>query len=202
MGGGGTPKTKTDQQPTMPSWLESLLRLGGQQTYAGLQKAPITEFQNPNIENIVGPDPATLDALKYFQSIVGGGATPGIMESFNKLQLPLLQQQAMQAGLGRSGALLDAEAIGQGSQIMNALQLQSGAAGAEAGIGDYLRQVAQQQASAPYQDYLRRQGISEELLQGAMGMMPSTVGQQGTQTKSKSGLWSWLIGESSSPMGK
>ena len=194
MGGGGPSRTTTVQQPTMSPEVSALIGLGTEQTRAGLGAAPITEFQAPMIEPTVGPDPATLNALAYFQSIAGGGATPGIMDAFNRLQLPLIQQQAMQAGLGRSGAMLDAVATGQAQALMPALQLQTQAAGAEASIGDYLRNISQTAASAPYMDFLRRQGISEELLSGATGLIPSTIGQKGVQNVQNAGLWGWLLG--------
>lgn len=194
MGGGGPSKTTTTQQTLMDPTVRQLIQLGVDQTQTGLAKAPIAGFQDPMIEPTVGPDPATLDALSYFQSLAGGGATPGILDAFNRLQLPLIQQQAMQAGLGRSGALLDAEAIGQASAIMPALQLQTQGAGAMASIGDYLRNIAQTAASAPYADFLRRQGITEELLSGATGLIPSTFGQKGTQDVKNAGIWGWLLG--------
>lgn len=174
--------------------VSALIGLGTEQTKAGLAAAPITKFQGPMIEPIVGPDPATLSALGYYQNIAGGGATPGILDAFNKLQLPLIQQQAMQAGLGHSGALLDAVAMGQAQALMPALQLQSQAAGAEASIGSYLQSITQAQASAPYMDFLRQQGITEELLSGATGLIPSTIGQKGVQNVQNAGLWGWLLG--------
>lgn len=192
MAGGTT--TKSSQTPEVPPEVRALMALGTQQTAMGLGNSPITDFQGQNVEPIAGVDPATLDALRYYQSLVGGGATPGIMESFNKLQLPLIQQQAMQAGLGRSGAAVDAAALGQASAIMPALQIQSQAAGAEAQIGDYLRQVAQQQASAPYQDFLRRQGITESLLSGATGLIPSSIGSSGGSQSRTGGLLGMLLG--------
>lgn len=194
MGGGGPSKTKTNQTPALSPTAANLIGLSGQDTLEGLRKAPITDFLNPNPEAIVGPDSATLQALTYFQSLVDGGAMPGVLDSFNRLQRPLIEQESMQAGLGRSGALTDALAIGQASQIMPALQLQSGAAGAEASLGDYLRQVAQQQASAPYQDFLRRQAISESLLSGSSQLIPASIGQDQTQKVQNAGLWGWLLG--------
>lgn len=191
---GGPSRTITNQQPTIPPEVRALIGLGTEQTRGGLERAPIWSFMEPMIENIVGPNASTMDALGYFRSLREGAATPGILESFNRLQLPLIQQQAMQAGLGRSGALLDAEAIGQAQALMPALQLQTAGAGAEASIGDYLRGISQQQASAPYQDYLRRQGITESLLSGATGLIPSTIGQRGKQDISNAGLFGWLFG--------
>lgn len=198
MGGGGPSKTKTQQTPQPPAWVDILAQLGAGQTAAGLGKAPITDFMDPHIMPVVGPDAATLDALKYFQSIAGGGAMPGVLDAFNRLQKPMIEQSSMQAGLGRSGAMLDALAMGQASQIMPALQLQEQAAGAEAGLGDYLRQIAQQQAQAPFDDFMRRQAITESLLSGATGLLPSTIGQKQTQSTSNAGLWGWLLGVPSS----
>lgn len=180
----------------MPPEVRALMQLGTQQTQMGLDKAPITGFQDPNIEPTAGVDQATLDALRYYQSVAGGGATPGIMDAFNRLQMPLLQQQAGLSGLGRSGAYTDALAQGQAAAIMPALQLQQQAAGGMAQIGDYKRQVEQQGLSAPYQDFLRRQGITESLLSGATGLIPSSIGQRGTQDVKSAGLSGWLFGTS------
>lgn len=193
--GGSPSKTVQSQSPEMPPEVRALMNLGLQQTQMGLGQAPITDFQGQNVEPIAGVDPATLDALRYYQSIAGGGAIPGVLDAFNKLQLPLIQQQSMQAGLGRSGALIDAEAMGQAAALMPAIQMQQSAAGAEAQIGDYLRQVSQQQMSAPYQDFLRRQGITESLLSGATGLIPSSIGQRGSQQVRSSGLSGWLFGD-------
>ncbi len=159
-----------------------------------MQAAPITDFTAPNPEPIVGPDPNTLLALNYFQTLAGGGATPGIMDAFNRLQRPMIEQEANLAGLDKSSALPDALAIGQASQIMPALNLQTQGAGALASLGDYPRQISQATASAPFQDFLRRQGISESLLSGATGLIPSTIGQTQTQHVANAGIWGWLLG--------
>lgn len=192
--GSGPSTTRQNQQPNLSPEASALIQIGANQTQAGLNAAPITDFVGANPQPVVGPDPATLDALAYFQSLAGGSATPGVLDAFNRLQVPLLQQQAMQAGLGRSGALTDALAQGQAAALMPALQLQTTAAGAEAGLGDYLRQIAQQQAEAPYQDFLRRQGISESLLSGATGLIPSSIGQRGSSANNSGGLFGWLLG--------
>lgn len=194
---GGSPSRSTsNQQPQLSPEAAALIQIGSNQTQAGLGAAPITDFLGANPQPVVGPDPATLDALAYFQSLAGGGATPGVLDAFNRLQVPLIQQQAMQAGLGRSSALTDALAQGQAAALMPALQLQTTAAGAQAGLGDYLRQIAQQQAEAPYQDFLRRQGISESLLSGATGLIPSSIGQRGGQDTATGGLLGWALGGS------
>jgi hypothetical protein len=193
VGGGGT-KTVTQQQPQLSPEASALTQIGAQQTQMGLENAPITQFQGPNIEQIAGVDPATLDALRYYQSLIRGDHIPGVLEAFNRLQLPLIQQQAMQAGLGHSGALVNAEAMGQAAALMPALQMQSEAAGSEAKLGDYLRQIEQQGLSAPYQDFLRRQGITESLLSGATGLIPSTIGQSGTSATRTGGLLGALFG--------
>lgn len=192
--GGSPSRTTTSNTPEIPPEVRALMNLGTEQTRAGLGRAPITDFQDPNIERIAGVNPAIFDALRYYQSLAGGAATPGILEAFNRQQLPLIQQQAGLAGLGRSGALLDAEAIGQAAALMPALQLQSSAAGSMAQLGDYLRQAEQQELSAPYQDFLRRQGITESLLSGATGLIPSSIGARGTSHTSSAGVWGWLLG--------
>lgn len=193
--GGSPSKTTQSQSPDVPPEVRALMNLGTQQTALGLGRAPITDFQNQNIEQIAGVDPATLDALAYYRSLAGGSATPGILQAFNELQLPLIQQEMSKAGLGRSGALGQAVSQGQAAALMPALELQSKAAGAEAQIGDYLRQIEQQGLSAPYQDFLRRQGITESLLSGATGLIPSSIGQTGRQSVKSSGLSGWLFGD-------
>lgn len=193
--GGSPSKTTQSQSPDMPPEVRELMQLGTQQTALGLGGAPITNFQSPNIEPIAGVDPNTLDALAYYRSLAGGAATPGILNAFNELQLPLIQQQMSAAGLGRSAALGDAIAQGQAAAIMPALELQSKAAGSMAQIGDYLRQIEQQGLSAPYQDFLRRQGITESLLSGATGLIPSSIGQTGRQNVKSAGLSGWLFGD-------
>ncbi len=195
--GGAPSRTTTVQNPNLPPEVSRLIGIGGDQTAAGLGMSPITDFLNPMIRPVAGPDPATLQALAYYQSLAGGSATPGILDAFQRLQMPLIQDQAQAAGLGRSGAYTDALAQGQAASIMQALQLQSQAAGAEAGLGDYLRQISEQQLSAPYEDYLRRQGITESLLSGATGLIPSSIGQRGTQNNQSAGLMGWLFGNMS-----
>jgi hypothetical protein len=192
--GGGPSKTTTVQQANLPPGAQQLVDIGAQQTQQGLDRAPITDFQNPNIENIAGIDPATLDALAYYRSLAGGAATPGILNAFNQLQLPLIQQQVGLAGLAHSDALGKAVAQGQATALMPALQLQKSGADAEAQLGDYLRQAHQQELSAPYQDFLRRQGISESLLSGATGLIPSSIGQSGSSTVNNGGFLGYLLG--------
>src|SRR5437667_5984182 len=121
MGGGGPSKTTTVQQPNIPPEVAALIGLGTRQTALGLNKSPITDFLDPNIMPVVGPDPATLEALGFLSNLAGGGAMPGVLDAFNRLQRPMIEQSAMQAGLGRSGAVTDALAMGQASQIMPAL---------------------------------------------------------------------------------
>lgn len=191
---GGPSHTTTTQNANLPPEAAALVKVGGEQTQAGLGNAPITDFQNPNVQQIAGADPATYQALAYYQSLLNGGATPGILGAFNQLQLPLLQQQAMLAGQGRGDALTKALAQGQATALMPALQIQSNAAGSVAGLGDYLRQIGQQKNDAPYNDFLRRQGITESLLSGATGLIPSSIGSRGATNVNNSGLLGALFG--------
>lgn len=191
---GGPQKTQTQSTPQLSPEAQRLTQIGADQTQAGLERAPITDFMSPNPRTVVGPNQATLDALAYFRNLAGGGERSGVMDAFNKMQTPLIQQQMGLAGLGRSGAVGQALAQGQAAAYMPALQMESGAATAQAGLGDYLRQIEDQKANAPYEDYLRRQGITESLLSGATGLIPSTIGQSGTSNTRTGGLIGQLFG--------
>src|SRR6266480_2363456 len=127
MGGGS--KTEGRQTPQVPPEVSNFLSQAFGQMGAALNISPLTNFVQPNVEPVVGANPATLDALNFYQTLAGGGATPGVLDAFNRLQAPLIEQSAMQAGLGRSGALPAALATGQAAALMPALQLQQQAAG-------------------------------------------------------------------------
>src|SRR5947209_5084706 len=98
MGGGS--RTVAKQTPQFPPEVANFLSRAFGGATGALDISPLSEFAKPSPETIVGPDPATLRALDFFNSIAGGGATPGVIDAFTKLQEPLIEQSAMQAGLG------------------------------------------------------------------------------------------------------
>jgi hypothetical protein len=121
--------------------------------------------------------------------------------------LPGLQMQA--AGMLPQTQFQAAGMLpGQQMQAAGMLpQIQAGAAQAlpslesqqmQAGIstGDYLRNIQQQQLDAPYQDFLRRQALSENLLSGGAAIMPSTFGSTMAQMTHGPGVFGSLYGGS------
>jgi len=128
-------------------------------------------FEKPMIE-----DAAT-------QSGYGRSLQKGDKMSMGLQQMMLPQIQAAQ---GREERGLDRDlqsymSSGQGFQSLGGMETarERGALDYSLGAGDVARGVRQEQADAPYEDFIRRASLGESALMGPFGsMVPSTIGSR------------------------
>jgi len=125
-------------------------------------------------------------------SAMGLGRSADKMEA-QSLGLAQMMQPATQDFLRREGEMInrDVGIAGQGIQgglglANQELTRQGTAFDAYSQTGDKQRAIAQEQADAPYNDFMRRAALGEQSLTGPFGgMVPSTIGSSVTSSGGK-----------------
>ena len=161
-------------------------------------------------------------SLKYFTDTLGGtpGDSPAVsamMDAWERNVRPAVQNEAAMAGLATSGAYLDSLAKSRSEALVPVLlddmARRERAAGALPAFGQLMesrpveraqglfdtgeqeRQVAQQEFDAIFQDFLRRQGLVENIGNVTTGsIVPSSIGARTSQDTKGSGLLGLFTG--------
>jgi hypothetical protein len=199
VGGGQSGSSST--KATIPKELRPLYSQTGQELQNLQNQAPVSGFTGSNPLKVAPLADTQRMSLGNIQEQLRGGAGPlesspivGAGQRYYEANIaPGIENRAALSGLGRSTALTNALASTEATTMLPLFQGEEarrerlGALGLQAGQVE--RGAEQDVNTAEYQDFLRRQGLSEQALFGPMGQLPSTIGQKTSTSSSGGGMF-------------
>ena len=117
--------------------------------------------EQQNIDRRIQTQLAAAQGFQNQQGLAGGAQSIGDQWDARKAQALQNEMAANEQLMGRGDRVADRE-----MQLMDAAMR----------YGGQFRGIADQANQAQYDDYLRRQGLAEQLLMGPMGMLQSSIG--------------------------
>jgi hypothetical protein len=209
--GGSSGSSKSTSVAEIPSELRPLYSQTGTKITELQNQAPLTDFTGSNPLQVAPLSGTQQQAIGNINQELQGASGP--LEQSPTVQAgtryyqsaiqPGVENQATLSGLGRSTALTNALATTQAQTMLPLFEQEQqrrermAQLGLTAGATE--RGAAQDVNTAQYQDYLRRQGLSEQATFGPLGQLPSTFGSQvGTKTSTTGGglfkvLLPWVL---------
>jgi len=160
----------------------SLAGLGRSNTLANATAAGQAQYMLPTIQDYMGREERSID-----RNLANLGDVFTRRMGLGDREISQLQQ-----GVEGYTGLGDREMADRQAAISGYMGLgdrdysqRSDAIGQAMNIGGVGRQIAQGQADAPYNDWLRKAALFEQSIGGPMGLTPSTIGSSATSTQNK-----------------
>lgn len=196
---GGSPGGSSSSSPSIPKELKPLYTQTGQNVQELQNQLPVGQFTGQNPMKIAGLSGTQNKSLGRLNEALDYGAledAPTISAGkryYESTIAPGVEQRAGMMGLGRSTALTNARATTEAQTMLPLFQQEQQRRdaliplGMQAGATE--RAAEQDVNTAEYQDFLRRQGLSEQALFGPLNQLPSTFGQTSKTSSSGGGMF-------------